>query len=103
MFLSIRKYPGATSRDEVVKRVEEGLLPQLKDYSGFIAYYAVDFEDGDLGGVSVYSTKQNADDATVKATEWVRENLAELLPNEPQILRGEVLIHDIARTMGQAG
>ena len=64
MFLSIRKYPGATSRDEVVKRVEEGLLPQLKDYSGFIAYYAVDFEDGDLGGVSIYSTKQNADDAT---------------------------------------
>jgi hypothetical protein len=102
MFLSIRKYSGATDRDEVVRRVEEGLLPQLKDYSGFIAYYAVDFEDGDLGGVSVYATKQNADDANAKAAGWVKENLAELLPNEAQILRGEVLIHDIARTMGQA-
>ena len=68
-----QKISGCNIADEVVKRVEEGLLPQLKDYSGFIAYYAVDFEDGDLGGVSIYSTKQNADDATAKATEWVRE------------------------------
>ena len=102
MFLSIRKYSGATSRDEVVKRVEEGLLPQLKEYPGFLAYYAVEFEDGDIGGISVYSTKENADDATLKATTWVRDNLLEFLPNEPQILRGDVLIHDIARTMGQA-
>ena len=58
MYLSIRKYAGATSRDELVKQIENGLVPLLKEFSGFIAYYAVDFEDGDIGGVSVYTTKE---------------------------------------------
>ena len=102
MFLSIRKYSGATSKDEVVKAVEEGLLPQLKETAGFLAYYAVEFDDGDLGGISVYSTREMAHKAVDTATSWVRENLAELLPNEPQVYRGEVLVHDIARTMEQA-
>ncbi len=44
MYLSIRKFSGATSRDEVFKRVEEGLVPQLQEFSGFITYYAVDLK-----------------------------------------------------------
>ena len=44
MYLSFRKFSGATSRDEVFKRVEEGLVPQLQEFSGFITYYAVDLK-----------------------------------------------------------
>ncbi len=100
MFLSIRKYSGATSRDEVIKRIEEGLVPQLKEFPGFITYYAVEFENGDLGGVSVYETKEHSDNATEKAMSWVKDNLAELLPNEPKITRGEVLIHAANKGIG---
>lgn len=101
MFLSIRKYSGATSRDEAIKRVEEGLVPQIKESPGFIAYYAVDFEDGDLGSVGVYETKQNADNATEKAMIWLKTNLADLLPNEPTVFRGEVLIHAATKSIGK--
>jgi hypothetical protein len=101
MYLSIRKYSGATSRDEVVKNVETGLVPKLKEFSGFIAYYAVEFEDGDLGGVSLYTTKETADDATEKASGWVRENIAEFLPSEPTILRGEVLVDATTKGIGK--
>lgn len=102
MYLSIRKYSGAVSRDQVIKSVEEGLVPKLSEFHGFIAYYAVDFEDGDLGGVGVYETKKDADNATEKAAAWVKENVAELLPNEPTILRGEVLINATTKGIGKS-
>ena len=101
MYLSIRKFSGATSREEVFKRVEEGLVPQLQKFPGFIAYYAVDFEDGDLGAVSLYETEEDAEKATVKGLSWVRENMAEFLPNEPTILRGDVVFHTTSNGIGK--
>jgi hypothetical protein len=101
MYLSIRKYSGAASRDDVFKRVQEGLVPLLQELPGFITYYAVDFADGDLGAVSVYETEEEADEATIKGLSWVRENMAELLPNEPTILHGEVLFQATAKGIGK--
>jgi hypothetical protein len=101
MFLSIRKYSGATSPDEVTKRVEEGLVPLLKSTSGFIAYYATKFENGDLGGVSVFESKEHSDNALEQTMSWVKENLSELLPNAPEVMRGEVLIHEMTQSMGK--
>jgi hypothetical protein len=101
MYLSIRKFSGATSRDEVFKSVKEGLVPLLQEFSGFVTYYAVDFGDGDLGAVSVYETKEEADEATIKGLSWVRENIPELLTNEPTILRGEVLFQAAAKGIGK--
>lgn len=101
MFLTIRKYSGVTSRDEVIKRVEEGLVPQLKDFPGFVNYYAIEFDDGDLGGVNVFESKEASEKATEKAVGWVKENLAEFLPNEPQIIRGEVLMQTAAKVIAK--
>lgn len=101
MFLSIRKYSGATDRDEVIKRVEEGLKPKFEKFPGFIAYYGVEFEDGDLGGVSVFETKENAENAMPDVLDWVKENIAEFLPNEPSVYRGEVIINAGAKSIGK--
>lgn len=101
MYLSIRKFSGATDRDEVVRRVEEGLVPQIREFPGFVAYYAVEFDDGDLGSVGVFDTKENADSATEKGVGWVMENLAEFMPNSPTIHNGEVLIHEAAKSLGK--
>lgn len=101
MYLSIRKYAGATDRDEVIRRVENGLVPQFKEMPGFVAYYGVAFDDGDLGGVNVFDTKENADDANRKVGGWVKENLAGLLPNEPAVHRGEVLFNAGAKSIGK--
>ena len=95
MHVSIRKFSGATDRDEVLKRVEEGLVPQIKNYPGFVAYYAIEFEDGDLGSVSVYESKELANSGWEKSIAWLQENLAELLPNEPTVYQGEALFHTV--------
>lgn len=97
MFLTIRKYSGATSVDEAIKRVEEGLAPHLSTTPGFVAYYAIKYEDGDIGSVTVYDSKENAEASAVDAIKWVKTNLSDILPNDPTIFRGEVVVHTSAK------
>ena len=97
MFLTIRKYAGPTSIDEVVKRVEDGLAPHLSTTPGFVAYYAIKYEDGDIGSVTVYDSKENAESSADAAINWVKANLSDLLPNEPTVFRGEVVVHTSAK------
>ncbi len=91
MFLSIRKFSNVKSQDEVVRKVQAELLPTLKNLPGFINFYATKFEDGDLGSVSIFASKPEADKATGIVTTWTKLNLAAHLPNDPTVLRGEVL------------
>ena len=93
MFLSIRKFSNVKSQDEVIQKVRAGLLPTLKNSPGFINFYATKFEDGDLGSVSMFDTKKQADKAAENTTAWIKQNLATHLPNEPMVLRGDVLFN----------
>lgn len=101
MFITMRKYSGTTSRDEAVRRVEEGLVPLLSECAGFVTYYAAEFENGDIGGISIFETKEDSDNAAEKTRNWVQENLAEIMPNAPEVTRGEVLIHATPKGIGQ--
>jgi len=102
MFVSIRKYSDVKSRDEAMRRVEEKLVPVLRGQSGFISYYLIDFEDGDIGSVSVWGTQEDAHGAADTVRKWVTDNLSEFLPNEPTAMRGKVLVHETVRGIGQA-
>ncbi len=42
---------------------------------------------------SVYEDKAGAEESNKKAADWVRQNLASLLPNPPQITAGEIVTH----------
>jgi hypothetical protein len=75
----------------VIKTVETQLLPVLKTLPGFLAYYAIKFDGGDLGAVSIFDKKENADSANDKAMGWIKQNLAGQLPDEPMVLRGDIL------------
>lgn len=92
MHLTIRKYSGVTNRDEAIRRVEEGLLPDLRRKEGFVAYYGVEFDDGDLGSVSVFESQETSDRATSETVDWVTSNLGEMLPNAPDITKGTVIL-----------
>lgn len=91
MYLRIRKFPNVKSQDEVIKKVRDGLLPIMNNFPGFVSYYATKFEDGDIGGVSVFQTKADADKASHEITSWMRKNLAEYVTTEPMLLEAEVL------------
>src|SRR5262245_12757107 len=91
MYTSIRRYQIDPNRvDELIRRVEEGFVPRISQAPGFVGYYVIDGGNGVVASVSVFEDQAGAEESNRVAADWVRENLAALLPNPPTITAGEV-------------
>ncbi len=103
MYATVRRYEGVTDPAEAGRRVAEGFLPILREVPGFVAYYWADAGDGVMVSTSIFEDleategifedREGVAESNRRAAEWVRENLAQLLPNPPQITAGEVVAH----------
>ena len=91
MYATIRRYEGVTDPGEAGRRVNEGFVPLLKELPGFVAYYWVDAGGGGMTSLSVFEDQSGAEASIERAADWVRENIAELLPNPPEVTTGEVV------------
>jgi hypothetical protein len=101
MYATVRRYEGVTDPAEAGRRVAEGFVPILREVPGFVAYYWVDAGDGVMVSTSIFEDleatmgifedREGVAESNRRAAEWVRENLAHLLPNPPQITAGEVV------------
>ena len=94
MHTSIRRYEGIAQDavEEIIKRAEEGFVPIVSAGAGFVGYYIVDAGDGVIATVSVFETEAAAEESNKAAASWVKENLAALVPNPPQITAGEARV-----------
>ena len=92
MFVIIRKYAAETGADEVARRVGEGLVPVLRDLPGFRAYYAFVGEDNRPVSVSIVAARADAVLANRRVRDWVASNMADLIPDPPEITMGEMLV-----------
>ncbi len=104
MHTAIRQYqvdPGSV--DEITRGVNEGLLPLIKDVSGFKAYYALDAGGGKIASVSVFEDRAGAEESSRVAADWIRQNMASLFPNPPEVLQGEVVAHEAASAGAVSG
>lgn len=101
MFLAIRKFSGVKDPERILKRIEGELVPQLRELPGFIAYYAVKFDDGSYGPVGIFETKANLDNALEHGRNWLMTNFADSFPNEPETARGEVLFGSVGKTIAK--
>jgi len=93
---AIRQYQVVGSVDEVIQRINEGFLPNIKDVSGFHAYYALEAGLGRLVTVSVFEDRAGIEESTRMAADWIRENMASLFPDPPEVLEGEVFANEAA-------
>jgi hypothetical protein len=99
MFATIRRYDGVdTNRTgEVIRKLDETLVPQLRELDGFGGYYAIEGTDGVLSSFGLFESEAQADEATKLAATWVRtEQLESVLPNPPRITSGKVIAHEKA-------
>jgi hypothetical protein len=97
MFATIRRYEAVdqSRTNELVKKVDEGLLPKLSELPGFGGYSLIDTGNGVISSVAFYETSAQADESTKVAADWVREEkLDTALPNPPKITTGEVVVHE---------
>jgi hypothetical protein len=91
MYATVRRYEGVTDPTEAARLVNEGFLPIISQVPGFVAYYWVNAGDGVMASTSVFEDQTGAEESNRRAANYVRENMAPLLPNPPQITAGKVV------------
>lgn len=91
MYAAVRRYEGVTDPAEAGRRVNEGFVPLMRQIPGLRAYYWIDAGDGVMVSTSVFDDEAGAEESITKAAAFVRDNLASLLPNPPQVMAGQVV------------
>jgi heme-degrading monooxygenase HmoA len=103
MHVVIRQYTvDSNATEEIVRRAREGFVPLISSAPGFVSYTIVDAGADGLITVSVFEDRAGAEESVRMAANWVRESLASLLPNPPQVTVGEVSIREVRENV-QAG
>jgi hypothetical protein len=96
MHATIRRYESIdqSRKSEVLKKVDEKLLPALKDLPGFNGYSVIDTGDGVLTSVGFFDTAAQANESTRIAGSWLREQKLETaLPHAPKVTTGDVVVY----------
>ena len=99
MFATIRRYDAIDQEhvSELVKKVDDTLVPTLTELPGFNGYYLIEAGNGVMSSISFFDTAEHADESARVASTWVREQkLENVLPNAPKITTGEVLVQKTA-------
>jgi hypothetical protein len=96
MHATIRRYEGvdAARTNEVASKVNETLVPQLRELPGFSGYYLIEAGNGVLSSLGLFETPEQADESTKLVAKWITdENFATVIPNAPKITSGKVVAH----------
>ena len=96
MYATIRRYEGVdtTRTNEVVGKVNETLVPQLRKLPGFAGYYLIEAGNGVLSSLGVFETSEQGDESTKIVAKWLTdENFSTAIPNAPKITSGKVVVH----------
>jgi hypothetical protein len=96
MHVCIRRYESIdqSRKSELVKKVDEQLLPTLSELPGFTGYSLIDAGDGVITSVGFFESAAQADESTRIAANWLREQkLDAVLSTSPKITSGNVVVH----------
>ncbi len=91
MYAMIRRYEGVSDASEAARLVRKNFVPLISKVPGLVAYYVIDAGAGEFISVSIFNNKLTAEESNRRASGWVQDNVAALLPNPPQITAGEVV------------
>jgi hypothetical protein len=94
MHATIRRYEGVdtTRINEVVRKVDETFVPQIRELPGFAGYFLMEADNGVLSSISLFETSEQAGESTKLVKNWISdENFSKAIPNAPKITSGKVL------------
>jgi hypothetical protein len=94
MHATIRRYEGidATRIDDVVGKVNDTLVPKLRELPGFAGYYLIEAGSGVLSSLGLFETSEQADQSTMLVSKWITdEKFDTAMPNAPKITSGKVV------------
>jgi hypothetical protein len=96
MFATIRRYEGVDQNRtvELTNKVTQTLLPKLEKLPGFAGYYLIEAGNGVFSSLNLFETPEQGKESTKLVATWIRdENLKMMIPNEPKITSGQVVVH----------
>ena len=96
MFATIRRYDGVDqSRTmELTSKVNETLVPKLRELPGFAGYYLIEAGEGVISSLSLFETAEQAEESNKIVSTWITdENFASAIPNPPKITSGKVVAY----------
>ena len=92
MHAVIRHYrANAELADALVKRSGE-VEELIRGVDGFVAYYLVKTSEG-TATISVFEDQAGTQESTRRAAAFVKENLASIAGEPPEVIEGETAIH----------
>ena len=94
MHATIRSYEGidATRMNDVIGKVNETLVPQLRKLPGFSGYYLIEAGNGVLSSLGLFETPEQADESGKLAAKWINdEHFTTVIPSAPKTTSGKVV------------
>jgi hypothetical protein len=86
-----------TRTNEVVGKVKETLVPQLRKLPGFSGYYLIEAGNGVLSSLGLFETSEQAEESGKLSAKWITdEQFSTVIPSAPKITSGKV----VARSNG---
>ena len=99
MHATIRRYEGIdVSRiNDVAGKVNDTLVPKLRELPGFSGYYLIEGSSGVLSSLGLFETSEQAEESGKLVSKWINdEHLNTVIPTSPKITSGKV----VARSNG---
>ena len=94
MHATIRRYDGVDQNrtDELTRKVNETLVPELEKLPGFKGYFLVEADNGIFTSLGLFETPEQGKESTKIVASWIRdEKLDSIIPNEPKITSGRIV------------
>lgn len=94
MHATVGRYDGidTTRSDEIVRKVDETLIPKLSELEGFKGYYLIVSGSGAMISIGFFERSAQGEESTRLVADWVRdEHFESALPNPPKITTGTVV------------
>ena len=96
MFATTLRYEGVDQNRtvELTNKVTQTLLPKLEKLPGFAGYFLIEAGNGVFSSLSLFETLEQGKESTKIVATWIRdETLNTMIPNEPKITSGQVVVH----------
>ena len=102
MYVVIRKTKLGGPAEEAARRTRDHIVPPVQGRPGFRGYCAFATEGGDAAySVSVFDDRDTALDAHQRVRQWIGANMRDLLPEEPEVVEGETVFHEVEQPREQ--
>ena len=92
MYASIRRYTGVDPRMlDQLQQLRGSLEAAFRGVSGFRSWYLVRTDEG-IATVTWCDDRAGAEASAQVARNFIQENLADMIPNPPEVSNGEVAL-----------